>query len=177
MRLLLAILVLGVLTGCTPGAERAPAVAAVDPAGPPVIASTGASLMQRARNGAAEVTIVSVWATWCAPCREKFPAMLATSARHEGRVRLLLLSADFDDQVAEARAFLASQGYADTSWIKSEKDQEFIDSVHPQWSGALPATLVFDREGRLSAFWEGSADSARFENAVQKALTPEGGPS
>lgn len=103
--------------------------------------------------------------------------MLATVARHEGRVRLLLISADFEDQAAEARAFLRAQGVTDTSWIKTGNDQEFIDGIHPQWSGALPATLVFGRDGRLSAFWEGGADSARFETAVRSALTPSGGPS
>lgn len=157
--------------------DDARAIAAADSSLPPITPTTAAGLLAHARDGDADVTIVNVWATWCGPCREEFPAMLATAARHEGRVRLFLLSADFDDQVAQARAFLREQGVTDPSWIKQENDQQFIDSLHPQWSGALPATLVFDRKGRLSAFWEGGADSARFEAAVRQALTPDGGPS
>ena len=156
-----------------------PAASASDggTAGPPVMAATASQISARARDGAADVTLLNVWATWCGPCREEFPAMLATAARHEGRLRLLLLSADFEDEVAAARAFLRDHGVTDTSWIKTGKDQEFIDGIHPQWSGALPATLVFDRRGRLVTFWEGGADSARFESAVRLALTSQGGPS
>lgn len=175
---ILLLLFLG-LAGCA-GGEHAPAStspAAADSLSPPLLPATGGSVIERARDGAAAVTIVNVWATWCGPCREEFPALLATAARHDGQVRLLLISADFDDQQAPARAFLRSQGVTDTSWIKNENDQEFIDAIHPKWSGALPATLVFDRSGRLSEFWEGGADSARFEAAVRKALTPEGGHS
>jgi len=168
---------LGACSGGPPAHTGSPVAAAADTTRPPLLPATAADVLARARDGATDVTIVNVWATWCGPCREEFPAMLATAQRHDGRVRLLLLSADFEDQAGEARAFLRSQGITDTSWIKHENDQVFIDALHPQWSGALPATLVFDRTGRMRAFWEGGADSARFEAAVQQALTPDGGSS
>ena len=178
VHVLLLLLSLG-LTGCAARehASESASPAAADSTSPPLLPATAGSVIERASDGAAPVTIVNVWATWCGPCREEFPALLATASRHAGQVRLLLVSADFDDQLAPARAFLRSQGVTDTSWIKSEADQAFIDAIHPDWSGALPATLVFDRNGRLSAFWEGGADSARFEAAVRRALTPEGGHS
>lgn len=164
--------------GARETAEQGSASAvAADTTQPPLVAGAAADVLARARDGGADATIVNVWATWCGPCREEFPAMLATAERHAGRVRLLLMSADFEDQASEARAFLRSQGIRDTSWLKHENDQVFIDAIHPKWSGALPATLVFDRQGRLRAFWEGGADSARFEAAVQQALSPDGGSS
>jgi hypothetical protein len=88
--------------------------------------------------------------------------------RHPG-VRLVLASADFETQAPGVRAFLAAHGVRDTTYLKHEGDQAFIDGLDPDWSGALPATLVYDARGRRVAFWEGAADSTRFEAAIAAA--------
>ncbi len=163
------------LAGC--GGRSAP------PAGAPaaladsatIVPITSAGVRALATRGDAHVTLVNVWATWCAPCREEFPELLAAARAHAGDgVRLALVSADFDDQQAGVRAFLAEQGWRDTAWIKTEDDMTFINGLHPEWSGALPATLVLDRDGRVRAFWEGQADRARFESAITEALAESG---
>jgi thiol-disulfide isomerase/thioredoxin len=129
-------------------------------------------------DGRATVTLVNMWATWCGPCREEFPAMLAVARHHRAEgLRLLLVSADYADQLPATCAFLEASGASDTSYIKNEPDMPFINGVHPAWSGALPATLLYDRHGRLLEFWEGGADSLRFEHAVTNALNAKGGPS
>lgn len=86
------------------------------------------------------------------------------------KLRLMPVSADFDEQLPEVRRFLAAQGVRDTSYIKTGPDMEFINTLNPAWSGALPATFVYDRRGRLVEFWEGECDTARFGNAIQQAL-------
>jgi len=173
MRLLaLAVLLstVATLAGCAKGAgpERRAATdaAARDTV---LVPATAAALRALAAAPGADATLLNVWATWCGPCREEFPALLRVAGRHPN-VRLLLVSADFDDQLHEARAFLGAQGHTDTSWYKAEADQEFINGLEPAWSGALPATIVFDAAGRPVEFWEGAADSARFEAAISKAL-------
>ena len=90
-------------------------------------------------------------------------------------VRLVLVSADFDDQTPEIHRFLNSQGVHDTTYLKRETDQVFIDALNPKWTGTIPATFVYDASGRRVAFWEGRADRARFEAAIRHAL--EGAPS
>lgn len=137
-----------------------------------------ASLKARVATNGASATLVNVWATWCGPCREEFPALVAAAERHRGAgLRLLLISGDFDDQLPAARRFLEANGAPDTSFFKSEADMAFINGVHPAWSGALPATLLYDARGRLLEFWEGGADSARFEQAITRALNLKGAPS
>lgn len=149
-----------------PAADRAVAVdtLALEPV-------TAAQLIARTREPGARVTLVNVWATWCAPCREEFPAIVSLAERHrDDGLRVLFVSADFEDQAHEARAFLA-QHRAPGPWLmKSGPDMEFINGVDRRWSGALPVTLVYDSNGQPVEFWEGGADSARFEAAVAPLL-------
>jgi thiol-disulfide isomerase/thioredoxin len=133
-----------------------------------VMPATPAELARVVHAGGAPVTLVNVWATWCNPCREEMPALLNVARRHPD-VRLVLVSADFDDQRDTAMKFLADHGVTGTTYIKNGADQEFIDTFNRGWTGSLPATFVYDAKGRAVAFWEGAADESRFEAAISQA--------
>jgi len=172
--ILAAALLFAVLPGaCTPrhGSAARPAAAA-DTSGPPLVRTTADRLLALAAAPGTRATLLNVWASWCGPCREEFPALLAVMRRHP-EARLLLVSGDFDSQVGEARRFLKEHGVTDTTYLKSGGDQAFIDALAPEWSGALPATMLYDARGRRTAFWEGAGDSARFEQALAQAEQPQ----
>ena len=157
-------------TAAEPGSSEVAAANTVA-YGPPVEPIASAGIHSRVTDGGG-VTVVNLWATWCAPCRREMPALLSVARAHKADgVRLLLVSVDFDDQLPQVRKFLAGNGVDQTTYFKNEPDQQFINAVHPQWSGALPATLVYDRKGKLVEFWEGAGDENRFEHAVIAALT------
>lgn len=169
-RFIPVLILLALAAGCSPGGRPASrpggGFASRDTALVPVTASRLRALAAEPGAGA---TVLNVWATWCLPCREEFPTLLAVARRHPD-VRLLLVSADFEDQLQIARVFLAEHGVTDTTFYKAEADQAFINGVDSTWTGALPATVVFDGRGQAVAFWEGAADSARFEDMIAKAL-------
>ncbi len=138
--------------------------------GPELLAVSGAQLMQRVRSSQAEVVLVNVWATWCLPCREEFPALVQLARTEpQERLDLVLVSADFPDQAEAARRFLTTQGVAFPSYLKEGGDEEFINAVSKRWSGALPATFVFNRKRELVRFWEGGATFEEFRAAVEAA--------
>ena len=140
--------------------DSLPVVLPVTPAQMPAVTAT--------RGGR---TLLNVWATWCEPCREEFPALLSVArARAADQVRLVLVSADFPDQLPAVRKFLTEHGVTDTSYLKNGDDMSFINSLSPKWTGALPATFVYDAGGHLVEFWEGRSDSSRFERALDHAL-------
>ena len=136
----------------------------------PRVMSVSAAAIPALVHGS-NVTLVNAWATWCDPCREEFPALLAAArSRAPDGVRLVLISTDFPDQLEAVRGFLTAHGVTDTSYLKSGDDMSFINALSPKWSGALPATFVFDARGKLIEFWEGRSDSSRFAAALTRAL-------
>lgn len=162
------------LAGCgardetpAPVAQSAPAAPHGSSALPEIRPATAEQILEAVRAPGAQVVMVNVWATWCAPCREEFPEMMRLYSRYEDRgLRLVLVSADFDDQLGPARQFLAQNGVDFPTFLKTGDDMRFINSLEPRWTGALPATLVYDGHGVLRHFWEGKASFDKFEQSV-----------
>lgn len=162
------------LGSCAPGgpsrASGGAHAGAPGAAAAPVLTDIAAAQVKAlaARPGA-QATLVNVWATWCGPCREEFPALVRVIAGHPD-IRFVLVSTDFTEQRGAALEFLKAHGITDSTYFKHESDQAFIDGLDARWTGSLPATLVYDAQGRPVAFWEGAADSTRFEAALAKAI-------
>jgi thiol-disulfide isomerase/thioredoxin len=153
------------------GGERTAVSASTRTKAPVVVPASSREILGLASGGRARATLVNVWATWCVPCREEFPLLVRLAREYQPRgLELILVSADFDDRLPAVRRFLAAQGVTDTSYLKAEGDQSFIDALSPKWSGALPATFVYDGAGRQIAFWEGKADEARLRKSFEGAL-------
>ena len=115
--------------------------------------------------------LVNVWATWCLPCREEFPDLLRVAKEFEGRgLRLVLVSADFSDATSDVTKFLTEQGVDFPTLLKAGKDEAFVDGLDRRWTGAIPATFVYDERGKLVRYWEGKADYKSLKKRVLEAL-------
>ena len=146
--------------------------------GPEVTFATGEEVLQAVRNSNGNAVLVNIWATWCVPCIEEMPELLRLRKDYQGRgLELILVSADFDTQLPAAREFLGKQGVDFPSYIKSGKDMPFINTLHPDWTGALPASLLYDGDGTLRHFWEGKVTYATLEEKVQQILQDAQPPS
>jgi thiol-disulfide isomerase/thioredoxin len=141
-----------------------------NPAPAPSPAEAGAILAEVKRPGAAAV-LVNVWATWCSPCREEFPDLLhvARDLAPKG-LRLVLVSVDFPGSEAETTSFLTSQGVDFPTFMRTGKDEAFVDGLESQWSGAIPATFVYNSSGKLVRFWEGRLSYPVIKKRALEAL-------
>jgi|SRR4051794_7923200 len=96
-----------------------------------------------------KVVVVNIWGSWCGPCKEEAPALVAAEGRlAPSGVRFVGL--DTRDSQAAATQFLANQ---DITWPSLTDDDgglllAFRGKVNPS---AVPATLVIDRQGRVAA--------------------------
>jgi thiol-disulfide isomerase/thioredoxin len=154
------LLAIALLAGCARRAE-----------GPPFEAANADRVLAAVREPGARAVLVNVWATWCAPCRAEFPDLvrLERELRGDG-LRMVLVSADFDESLPQARAFLAEHGVDFPSYHKTGDDMVFINTLDSLWTGALPATLLFDGAGRRVRFWEGRQSYETLSRAVRDVL-------
>lgn len=119
-----------------------------------------------------KVVLVNFWATYCVPCRKEMPALVAMQARLGAKgFQLVTVSADEIEQEKDAAAFLDKTKVPAPVYIKRVKDDDkFINSLDPKWSGALPASFLYDKAGRKVKSYFGEVDLKQLEADVLKLL-------
>jgi len=133
-----------------------------------------AGLEQRIEAERGRVVVVNFWATWCEPCREEFPDLVALDRRYRAR-GLTFLSVSLDDPAerdTQVKKFLAEQKPSFAVFVKTAGDpDQFINGVDPAWSGVLPATFIYDRQGqRRHAIFQPQT-LAQLEQRIQPLLS------
>lgn len=138
---------------------------------PELVTADHTEILNAIKQNEAAVTVVNFWATWCVPCIEEFPAFMKLDRTLEDRgVEVIFVSTDFPDEKDAAREFLAEQGLSETSYLKEGKTTPFVNAFHEDWTGAIPATFIYDAEGALIEFWEGKTDFESLKSRVESAL-------
>lgn len=91
---------------------------------------------------AGKVTLVNVFASWCAPCREEHPVLLALSQDK----RFVMAALNYKDQPENARRFLGDLGNPFQAIGVDEAGRTAID-----WGVyGVPETFVIGKDGRIA---------------------------
>lgn len=95
--------------------------------------------------------IINFWATWCKPCVEELPYFEKLRDAFAGqKVKVILVSLDFARQL-ESKLVPFSDTHQIQPQVIALTDSDFnswIDKVSPQWSGAIPVTLIYNAQKR-----------------------------
>jgi thiol-disulfide isomerase/thioredoxin len=111
--------------------------------------------------------LIALWATWCGPCVKEFPALVELSGRHR-EVAFLAVSIDDREDRDAVERFLAKERPPFPVYLKAPgRDEPFINGVDAAWSGVIPATLVFDRDGKRAALLQGEHTPREIETALE----------
>jgi len=97
--------------------------------------------------------LVNFWATWCDPCRDEFPDLVKIDADYRGKgLDFIAISLDdLKDINTEVPKFLRVMKAQMPIYLLNVPDPEVpIKAVDAQWSGALPATFLYDAKGNLA---------------------------
>ncbi len=117
-----------------------------------------------------KAVLMNIWATWCIPCVEEFPYLVRLQKDYPDELQVIFISADFPEELERINQFLAQNEVGWTTYLKNDRDEPFINAVWTDWSGALPATVVYNKDGsRLSAF-ERPATYDEFKELVLQAI-------
>ena len=140
-------------------------------AGVDLMPATAETIMAEVRQTkGTQAVLLNVWATSCAPCVAEFPAIVDLGENNR-KLHVLFVSTDFPEYQNRVKQFLQQHGVTGKSFIKSQKDQAFINGLHPDWSGALPFTILFAKNsGDVVDYWEGEQPETRFKTAIERAI-------
>lgn len=101
-----------------------------------------------------KVVLVNFWATWCPPCREEIPDLVALQEKYKDRLQIIGISED-SGSPEMVRAFAAAHRINYPIVMETDEIVRTFPSVH-----ALPTTFLLDREGRLNQKHVGMLNAA-----------------
>jgi thiol-disulfide isomerase/thioredoxin len=96
--------------------------------------------------------VINFWATWCSPCVKEIGYFEELHREYASqKLQVILVSLDFPNQ-KERRVVPFLQEKAISAPVKLVTDLDYnswISMVDPSWSGAIPATLIYNSEERI----------------------------
>lgn len=149
-----------------------------EPPGDLVIESVSAEeLLDEVRAVDTDIVVVNFWASWCLPCRAEFPEFVRFAEETDpSEAQVWFVSIDFEEDLPHAAEFLREHGITGTTFVKDGKDGPFLSAINPEWSGAIPATALYDRDGKRLAFWEGLVTYDQLAERVRTVRQSSGAP-
>lgn len=117
--------------------------------------------------------LVTFWATWCEPCRDEFPMIVELTKQYAPQgLAVFGVSLDDDADIHLVRRFLTKnqptfRNYRQKPGIDVDS---FYRGVNPAWSGTMPETIFYYRDGRIAGHFVGEQSRAAFEQGIRMIL-------
>lgn len=162
-------------------ADDTPDAAAADAAAKPppvkVIKPDDLKVMLEKHRG--KVVVMNLWATWCPPCVHEMPEFAAFYKAHRDDKDIVLLSVSAD---APSEAETLVQRFADEKKlpfpiyvIDAPSPTEIMERIDVgEWSGALPGTFVYAKDGTLKNEWYREITRKELDEAIAPLRDAEG---
>jgi thiol-disulfide isomerase/thioredoxin len=113
--------------------------------------------------------VINFWATWCKPCIEELPNFEKLHANFKSqKVKVLLVSLDLPKQVeSNLIPYIKKKRLQSTVvHLKDPDMNSWINKVDQQWSGAIPATIIY--KGDKRKFYEQSFTYEQLQSELEK---------
>jgi peroxiredoxin len=111
-----------------------------------------------------QVILLNFWATWCPPCLEEIPGFIELQAQY-GDQGFQIIGVAIDDE--EAVREFAKEMNINYPLIAAELDGVGLASRYGNRSGALPYSVIINRDGEISDKITGELSKIRAEQLLK----------
>jgi peroxiredoxin len=120
------------------------------------------------RNDGHKLRLLNVWATWCGPCLEELPELVAMNRVYRRRrFEFITISADAPETKDEALKALKDKQVAAQNYLFEGNDKyKLMDAVDKKSTGALPYTLLIAPGGTVVYRKSGPIDPLELKQAI-----------
>ena len=122
----------------------------------------GKDLSLEASRG--KVVLLNFWATWCGPCREEIPGLIALQTHYPDKLQIIGLAVDVDDE-KEVRDVMQAEGINYPVAVADMKTRLDYGGIL-----ALPTVFLINAEGRVVQKHVGLVNPALFETEIRALL-------
>lgn len=119
-----------------------------------------------------DYVLLNVWASWCAPCLQEFPDLIALAAEHPEQMHLLTIT--IDDTQQAATEFLQrfeptpTQARITHLWDADKRVTQNVLHIL-----RYPESILIDPEGRMVRKFAGALTEKQLEEIRNRLETPD----
>ena len=124
----------------------------------------------KSRDLAGKIVLINFWATWCGPCQQEFPHIVAIAKKFRDNADFRMVSiaspgaGETEAEMREATKAYLEQRDVDMPVYVDPYSAAFQAIVRATAaSGGIPLTVVVDRQGVIRGIWEGYAPGTERE--------------
>ena len=123
-------------------------------------------ILQHTSSLRGKVVFINFWASWCPPCRAEFPSIETLYTKFKDNPDVFFLTINEDSDFATGKAYLEGEKFSVP--IYKSKGNVPVEV----YSGALPTTIVLDKDGKIRYHHAGFSNyaSPQFMKQIEELI-------